>query len=423
MRVICHLLLNLGICAVCFFRGEGKEIIVPAEKIQVQLLVGTTTSFTGVSFDIILEKALPAEVGIDRVKFAANRSTLPKFEIRDDGDRFAFELDKNEIGAARQMIQMVDANPRQDLLQTLSNGRNYVFIDGPIRVDLDNGDVLIINSEALRQATLGDIVLTEEQNKLLVAKRGGAHTLYQNKIDFGIRGDTPDSMSRQFALSFSFFGVPLDEVPWWTFAVKGNVSTNKHDPVSELRLFPITVGQMFGLEKGKPLQTGEVRFLVGIEGEQSFKKKRLNGSLYYTTLLPNLVDLTFGKANRLRLFPVIKLGVEYWDELNDADLPGPLEKGGKFGGELYYYVPVIDHYSLLIEGNFGFPFGGGFKKKYNVDDFISRFDVTLGYEVNGADLKVLAKYSFGQNDISFVEDTRILIGVAVDFFNLVKAQN
>ena len=422
MRIAFRAILSIGFCVMFLLKGEGKEITVSAANIQVHVDVGTTTSFTGVAFDIILERALPPNVIIDRAKFAASRNALPRFEIRDGEDRFAFELDRNEIGAAQRMIQMVDPNPKQDLLQTLSNNRNYVFIDGPIRVDLENGDVLIIHPQVLRQATLGDVVLTEEQEKLLIAKRGGAHTLYQNKIDVAIRGDTPDSISRQFAVSFSFFGAPLDEVPWWTFAVKGNVSTDRHDPVSELRLFPITVGQVFGLEKGRPLETGEVRFFVGIEGEQSFKKKRLNGSLYYTTLLPNLADLTFGRANRLRLFPVVKLGVEYWDELNDAGLPGPLEKGGKFGGELYYYIPVMDHYSLLVEGNFGFPFGGGFKRKYNVNDFISRFDVTLGYEVNGADLKVLAKYSFGQNDISFVEDTRILLGVAVDFFNLVKGK-
>jgi hypothetical protein len=224
-----------------------------------------------------------------------------------------------------------------------------------------------------------------------------------------------------FTLSFSFFGTPVGNVEWWKFAAKGYVSTDKNDPLSEIHIFPLTVGQVYGLNKGRPLETGEISFYFGVEGNQTFRKSRLNGSFYYTTMLPNIIDLTFRNPNRLRLFPVIKLGAEYWDEMNDRNNPEQLQKGGKIGGELYYYIPIMGKYSLLVEGNFGFTFGKEFKEKNKVNDFISQFNLTLGYEIPGADLKVLATYSFGQNDINFVEDTRLLLGLAIDLFNSVNS--
>jgi hypothetical protein len=157
-----------------------------------------------------------------------------------------------------------------------------------------------------------------------------------------------------------------------------------------------------------------------VEGDQPLKRTRINGSLTYTTMLPNLIDLTFGSQKRLRLKPVVKLSVEYWDEINDYAVPDKLLKGGRIGGEIYYFVPVMERYSLLVEGNVGFILGDQFKKKHGAEDVVSRFDISLGYEVPDADLKILAKYSFGQNDISFMRDDRLLLGLAIDLFRMVS---
>ncbi len=411
--ILTHTLFMLALLPV-----SAKDIIVPAEKIQVQVIVGSTSAFTGVAFDINLKNALPDGVTIDREAFAKDKSNLPRFEIREANDQIAFELDRSLIGAALYIIQMVDSKP--EIIEALSNQSNYIFIDNPIKVKLSNGDFLIITPELLKAATLKKIFLSEENRQRLIAARGGAHILYQNKIDFGMRADVTDSSRRVFALSFSYFGTPVESVEWWRFAAKGYVSTDKNDPISEIHLFPFTVGQVFGLEKGKPFETGEIRGYFGIEGNQTFRKSRLNASFYYTTLLPNFIDLTFGSSNRLRLNPVLKFGAEYWDEINDNTKPDALQKGGKIGAEIYYYIPVMENYSLLVEGNFGYTLGKKFKEKNNVNDFISHFNVTLGYEVPGSDMKVLATYTFGQNDINFTEDTRLLLGLAINLFKSVN---
>lgn len=396
---------------------NGADIVVPSDKIKVSLLVGTTNAFTGVAFDIVLADALPGGAQIDRDRFKLSKSQLPRLEIRDAADNFRFELDREEVGAALQKIQMADRSASPELLDPLSNGRNYLFIDAPIRVPLTNGDFLIITPEALKAATLSEITLSEENRKRLLAKKGGAHTLYQNKIDFATRGDRADSTKREFVLTYSYFGTPLENLSWWAFAAKGYLSTNKQDPLTEIKIYPITIGHVYGLDAGQPLKTGEVRIWLGLDGNQSLRRSRLNASFYCTTLFPNFVNLSYGN-DRLRLKPVVKLGIEVWDELEDGGIPGDRMTGGKIGGELYYYVPIMKNYSLLIEGEFGYLFGADLKQKYGTPDFINRFDATLGYELPNADLKVIAKYSFGQNDINFERDDKLLLGLAIDILKL-----
>jgi hypothetical protein len=344
---------------------------------------------------------------------------LPRFELRDEQNLVSFELDRNSAAAAESMIQLVEQ--RAEVIEQFSNRRNYVFIDKPMRVKLTNGDYLVVTPKALMEASLTNLVLSEQDREMWIQARGGAHTLYQNRIDFGIRGDVADTARREFILSFSYFGIPVQSTPWWSVAAKGQISSNKNDPLSKIGFFPLTVGQTFGFEEAKPFTTGEIRAWFGVEGDQPLKRTRINGSLTYTTMLPNLIDLTFGSQKRLRLKPVVKLSVEYWDEINDNVLPDKLLKGGKAGGEIYYFIPVMERYSLLVEGNVGFILGDQFKKKHGAEDVVSRFDISLGYEMPDADLKILAKYSFGQNDISFMKDDRLLLGFAVDLFKMVSS--
>jgi len=395
----------------------ASETLVPSNKLKVNLTVGTTTSFTGVAIAINLKQALPAHVLIDRAEFAATRDALPRFELRDEQNNFAFELDKGRAAAAETMLQLVEQ--RTDVIEALSNRRNYIFIDKPLKIKLTNGDYLVITPKVLKEATLAELELTEKDREMWVEARGGAHTLYQNKIDFGMRSDAADSSRKEFVLTFSYFGVPVQSAPWWSVAAKGQLSTNKQDPLSKLAFFPLTVGRWFGLDEGGMFSTGELRAWIGLEGDQPLNKTRINGSFTYTTILPNIIDLTFGDQRRLRLKPVIKVSAEYWNEINDDRVPDNLQKGGRIGCELYYFIPVMERYSFLIEGNVGFILGDTFKKKHNADDVVSRFDVTLGYEVAGADLKVLAKYSFGQNDINFQRDDRLLLGLAIDLFKTI----
>ncbi|MHB9041759.1 MAG: hypothetical protein ACYC4T_13990, partial [Melioribacteraceae bacterium] len=267
---------------LAFSSLRAKEIIVSADKIQVNIVVGTTSKLKGVAFDILIKNAIPENDTIDREKFAMERENLPRFEIRDADDKIAFELERSKIIAMLFYIQMFDDKP--EIIEALSNQQNYIFIDSPIKIALKSGDYLIISPEVLKTATLAKVFLSEENKQRLIAARGGAHTLYQNKIDFGVRGDEVDENKKAFIFNFSYFGTPASSVPWWVFATKGYLSTNKNDPLSEIHIFPLTIGQIFGLDKGKPFETGEIRCFIGIEGNQTFRKSRLNGSFYYTTM-------------------------------------------------------------------------------------------------------------------------------------------
>lgn len=404
-------------CIVPSTQASGEEIIVPPDSIQVSIVVGTTTAFTGIAFDIDLKKVLPDSAELDRNYFAANKNNLPDFELRDTRDQVRVKLDKQDVGAARFKIQMAHTGS-DNLLDMLSKSEKYIAIDNVLRAKIkDRNDELLITPAALKEASLG-ITLSEQDKTRLINAKGGVHTLYRNRIDFGGIADKADTTARQYVLSFSYSGQLFDLPPSvWTFSASGYLSTDRDDPHSELNIYPITIGHIFNLEDAKPFKTFELRSGLGIEGDQAFDRARLNGNMYVSTLFPNLVNLTNGN-NRLRLKPVIGAGIELWQELDDNKAIGKNRSGGKVSSEVYYFIPVLDRYSFLIDGEISVPFNGKLKKKYNMDDVFPRFDITFGYDMPGDKLKVMAKYSLGQADVRFTEDSKLFLGLVMDIFQV-----
>lgn len=412
MERILKTALLIGLLTVCPLTDvSGQDIDIPTDSLVVDISVGTTTSFTGVAFDIDVSKMLPANVRIDRAGFAGNRNSMPDFSLRSDGRVGEIVLDKNIIAATVRRIQAVingDAL-REDIMDILTGGGLFIHISGDLRIPLDNGAMMILRPETLRQASIP--ALSDQALRRLTAALGGDFALYQNKIDFGMQADTADSTRRIFSATFRYYDRPFSSMPWWMVHARGYLSTDSNDSLSEVSIYPLTVSRLRGLDGPWPT---ELRGSLGIEGDQRFRRSRLNANGYLSTLTPNLIDLT-GGVPRLRLKPVIRVGFEYWHEFDDHGHPLGNKKGGKIGGELYYVIPVLKNYMLLIEGEVGAPLGAGFKQKYRTGDLIKRFDMTLGYNIPGGGLQIMAKYSFGKTDVLFREDSKLFIGILLDF--------
>jgi hypothetical protein len=179
--------------------------------------------------------------------------------------------------------------------------------------------------------------------------------------------------------------------------------------LNEFALYPIYLNKIFFPEKAVPAY--EISLLAGMESNQKFTMQRMAVAGCVQSLIPNLIDFT-GGANRLRLKPVIKIGLKGLFEYQDKRLNQSKDNDGQAFAELYYYIPVFKTYCVLIEGNAFNVFTGknsglGWKYKYNL---------TFGVEIQGTELKVIAKYSQGENDVNFIYDSQLLLGLMLDFF-------
>jgi hypothetical protein len=75
---------------------------------------------------------------------------------------------------------------------------------------------------------------------------------------------------------------------------------------------------------------------------------------------------------------------------------------------------VFDRYNIIFDGGVQWRSdqNGNFMRK----NAYAYGDVSLGYEPPDAGIIVLAKYTFGTNELTYQKDSKIMMGILVDFF-------
>lgn len=284
----------------------------------------------------------------------------------------------------------------------------YIFIRKSLPIKLVDSTftetrVLNLTPTELKQATLRKLRLTKRQADLLLRASGGASFLFNNKFDLGQEVATRDSGATVYHLSFNYHA-PL---PLWrrlNWAITGRLSTDKRDPLNRIALFPLNFNR-FAFNETLPYEYGAQ---IGIESNQDFTFQRINFTGYFQSLIPNFIDLSYGE-NRLRLRPVVKFGLKGLLEYEER-AGREKNKDIQIFSEIYYFIPILDIYSLLVEGTvFSNPTADDSEIHY-------QFDFTLGANVPGTGFKVMAKYQTGQNDINRIEDSQLLLGLLIDIF-------
>lgn len=121
--------------------------------------------------------------------------------------------------------------------------------------------------------------------------------------------------------------------------------------------------------------------------------------------------------DRLRLKPVLKLGVKLYQEFenNRPIAEGSTEFSNQFYSEFYYYIPVKKLYSLTLRGNAFFDLND----KVNPDNEVKfNYSVVFGIEIPQTGLKTIFKYLRGENGITYERDEVLMIGFMADLFNV-----
>lgn len=372
-----------------------------------------------ISIDVEIGESIldGSTINATKIKELSKQETWPTIAIKDmDSDKFVYIFWGSDVGAVINGISIAISGAKEDLVRDLKNGekKHYVFIDKDLILPLDNGKSLKITPATMRQKTSdGAILISDKEAKALIEARGGEMYMYDNKIDFGVESDdsdTPDAKGDEYTLSFTYSQrLKYKCLKWNTVAVKGQISTDSDDPLSRFHIYPVNVN----LYSSRRIPMNIVGQL-GLEGNQKFTNGRFNANLYWQGITPNLIDLTQGK-HRLRLKPVLKLGVKGFQEFDNNRDESSNELSGEAYAELYYYIPILEYYSLLLEANVFYVFSNEIMPEREIR---WNYDATLGIKIPGTDFKIIAKYSFGENDMNFVKDDKLLLGFAMDILNI-----
>lgn len=343
---------------------------------------------------------------LDNVNFYGN---AVKIKNADHNKTIGTGKIAKEIGAKYFVITF---DLSENLIKDLIDGTipYYVYTNKNINITVEERSDsthirnIFISPADLKNATLGKLKFAEEYWNQLLKASGNSSLLYSNFLDAGKEVDIVDSSVTNYVLQFNYHSRWFFN-KYFSYSATGRFSTNKDDPLNKFSFYPVS-GNYLSFNRTLPL---EISFMLGVEGNQNFTKQSGSGIVSMQAIIPNLIDFT-GGANRLRLKPILKLGLKGLLEYRNQNLEK--ENASQLFSEFYYYIPVYDVYSILIQGNAFKNFSG----RNSGSKWLYQYNLTLGLEVPTVGFKLIAQYTQGSNDINYLYDSQLILGLMMDIF-------
>lgn len=328
-------------------------------------------------------------------------------------DGTAFNNASLTIAVTRISIRIIIEKLTAKDLETIENNPDQFFIevDKKIRFNTNSGANHSIDPAEVKKHSQGKIVVTSDIRMEIINAAGGPVWAIQNMLDFGVspRKDTTTDR-REYFVQFGYRkAYTIKSRPFFFFA-EGLLSTHSDDSLTFVNVYPVNYKL--------PGKDNEIVAQLGVEGNQRFTNFRASGTLYWQGLIPNVVDFTMGE-DRLRLKPVLKLGVKLYQEFenNRPATESSTEFSNQFYSEFYYYIPVKKLYSLTLRGNAFYDLND----KVNPEKEVKfNYSVVFGIEIPQTGLKTIFKYLRGENGITYERDEVLMIGFMADLFNVQK---
>jgi len=324
--------------------------------------------------------------------------------------------EKIHILGSSNKISLKVTNVSDGLIRLLEDSIADIYIQSDrdifFKIKKDNIDSTLktckITKYQIEKYTSKKIYLTNSMAKELIEAKGGNVFISQNQIDIGvIPAENASSKKTEYTTSFKF----RERYPFYSkfplyFYTEGLVSTNSKDSLNYLSIYPVN----YNFTK----ENYELIFQLGVEGNQTFTNYRISGNLFWNGIIPNLINLT-GDEDRLRLKPVIKVGLKLYKEIKN-NRPRELDSN-KFSNQIYceyyYYIPIQKIYSLKLEGSVFYDFNSKVNPNKNV---MHNYSVILGIDIPKTDFKTIFKYVKGQSGISYEKNDYLMIGLMIDLF-------
>ncbi len=289
----------------------------------------------------------------------------------------------------------------------------YIFIPAELQIQLvDSAGMqptrLVTISPALMKKASGAMNKVEpEMYDLLVRSLGGENGAYNNKIDIGRQIKSSEASINAYYATFSYYGA-VHCFRYWFWSLDGRLSTNKDDALNRIAVCPMSFNKTYATGN---IPT-EYMLSFNIEANQSFTVQRYAPTAAIQAILPNMVDFT-NNQYRLRLKPVLKVGMKGLFEYENKILKAKQNDGQVFG-ELYYYIPIMKTAAIYINAKAFNNFTAGAGWEYN-------YDVSLGTELPSSNFKLIAKYSRGISDINCQlneqSESQVMLGLLLNLLD------
>ena len=410
------------LCCLCFSYFSFAQNTSNAEISKATYAINTVNeNYISIKFEIDLSDPMYLDYNIDDESFHdLNPDLNPKLYTKN----YPKVLNNNEqvdVDVNRKQIVFSIKNLSTEFINMLRDSvlKVYIKTENDIVFNVIKNDneatlkALMITKLQIEENSRSISVLTDQMAKELIDAKGGEIHLTQNKFDFGvIPADQSSSSKTEYNLSFNYttrYSFLNEKLPVF-FKTEGLVGTNTSDSLNYVSIYPINYIFM----KGSNELIGE----FGVESNQLFTNYRISGNFVWNAIIPNIIDLTFGE-DRLRLKPVIKVGVKFYQEIENSR-PVHLNSNvfsNQVFSEFYYYIPIQKIYSLIIEGTVFYDFNPNVNPNQNA---MFNYTATLGIDIPKTDFKTIFKYTKGENGISYQTTDYFMIGLMIDSFGVKK---
>jgi hypothetical protein len=240
---------------------------------------------------------------------------------------------------------------------------------------------------------------------------------YKNKLDFGVQPGE-DSAKTSYTLNFDFQNIykrsallKCDSSSGQGgmkiyYGLSARLSTDSKDTLNYLNIYPL----IFHSGNYRGWLPFDLDVKIGHESNQEFSNRRAIANLTFTTLVPNIIDLTSSASKRLKLKPVVGLGLKgYYDYSKNINAFW----SGQAFFSAYYYIPVYDRYAIIISDKTFYDFSNERNPQKKV---MSNYSVAIGTEIPRTTFKVMVKFENGRSDINYKEGKAIVLGLIMNLF-------
>jgi hypothetical protein len=356
---------------------------------------------------------------------AANR---PKFHIAYNGKQPACAV-TGKPAVTKNSIQVILSNLSQESVERIAAKDNKITVQFDEDLVFQYRDNSLnpaplktgrVSKTEINQKLAADLSFPEDEKTSFITALNNFY-YYQNNIDFGVQ-PAKDPAPLSYTLNFNFQNVyssaSLLQCPdsgqtkkpghsLLYYGISSRLSTYAKDSLNFINIYPLILR---GSNYTGKLPT-EWQLKAGHESSQDFSNRRFVLDAALSAIMPNLVNLTSGNSTRLRLKPVIDLGIKgYYDYSRNRSA----FTSGQAYLNLYYYIPVYDHYAIILNDKTFYDFS---VKNNPKKQFASNYSVAVGTEIPKTGFKVMFKYQDGKSEFNQKTTQTVVIGLIMNMFN------
>lgn len=388
----------LAVAVFLVLVSPGEAVAAVGERLEVKI---NTIGLPELWFTITLRDSIDFAKTHQRYR----ETNEPAFDLRDLATgQLISELG---LGGKDDAIDLIATDPDASVAKMIFKGEVQVYIasSGDLPLFFQDGETGALTPAELKELS-SQIGLEEGQVRALELVGRGQQRVLDNDISFSQHVGDEDSTRTEYVLNFQL-GQPIGKTPL-VFETKGRISTDEEHPLNQVELSLVGRTNPSQDEFGIRGLTWSGYLECAVLGNQTLDASGMRVSLGVEGLFPNFINLT-GGANRLRLFPVMGVGVGYRRNFEDVAVFGEGREFLELLFNISYVIPVLGKYTLYLDGE------ATFNDDRVGDNWRHLSSITLAYDLPLEELRILASWETGSNEFTFEDDSRVLIGLLASY--------